>query len=393
MIQGYVLRQALWPLIASVGALGFLALLTQSVSTLDLIIDQRQSLFTYLQITLLAMPQLVALILPLALFVAVLYSINRMQNDSELVVCASAGMSKLTIASPLIKLSLAALIANLAINIWVQPASFREMRERLYEVRGDLAARLVRPGQFRSPTNDLTIYARDVERSGQLIDILIEDSSAPGKTITYMAKTGVFVEVRGEPTLVMHDGSIQSLEDNHSLSFLRFDSYQFQLDHVIEGRGDLFYKLSDRYLHELFFPAPNDFWAWRHRAEMQAEGHYRLSGPLYNIAFTLIALAAILGGEFSRTGYARRITSAAGVALFVRLLGFAVQSACADNAALNPLQYVVPIAALVYGARALFGATSKRRTPKGRTPRTKARSKPEAGRGAEPSIGPAPEPA
>jgi lipopolysaccharide export system permease protein len=376
VIERYILRQALWPLVASVATLGLLALLTQSVSTLDLIIDQRQSLFTYLQITVLAMPQLVALILPLALFVAVIYAVNRLQNDSELVVCAAAGMSKRRIASPLMKIAMGALIANLAINLWVQPYSFREMRQRLFEVRGDLASRLVQPGQFRSASEGLTIYAREIERGGRLVDVLIHDTSdEDDAAITYMARAGVFTEARGEPLLLLYDGSIQSIDENHALSFLRFDSYNFPLDAFIGSEGDLFYKLSDRYLDQLFFPTPQDDWARIYRDRLHAEGHYRLAAPLYCPALVLLALASILGGEFSRTGYARRIALAAVAGLLVRLVGFAVQSACADNILLNPFQYAVPLLTIYFSTRALFAdsrprkSRTRRRAPqRGTTP-------------------------
>ncbi len=383
MIERYILRQALWPLIASVATLGFLALLTQSVSTLDLIIEQRQSLFTYLQITMLAMPQLVALILPIALFVATIYAVNRLQNDSELVVCSAAGMSKRQIASPFLKIAIGALIANLAINLWVQPYSFREMRQKLFEVRGDLATKLVRPGQFSSPSEGLTIYARDIERGGRLQDVLIQDASTPETPVTYMARSGVFTEVRNEPTLLLQDGSIQSIDENHALSFLRFDSYQFPLNAFVEAEGDLSYKLSDRYLDELLFPAPDDDWGFRLRDRLYAEAHYRLASPLYSPALVLIALAAILGGEFSRTGYARRIALAAVTAMLVRLVGFAVQSACVDNAWLNPLQYAVPVLAIHFAASALFNAEKRRRK------RRQRQRAPES----EPGISPAQSPA
>lgn len=345
MLQRYILRQAFWPLIASVSALGILALLTQSIATLDLIIDQRQSFLTFLQVTVLALPQLIALVLPLALFVAALYAANRLQGDSEIVVCGAAGMSPWGVASPIFKLAIAAMMANLAINIWIQPASFRAMRERLYEVRADLAARLVRPGQFRSPAKGLAIFVRDVDGRGRLTELFIEDRREPSRPVIYLAKTGVFTEVQREPALVMYDGSIQTLEANRTLSYLKFDSFPFELSHFIGGPEDLFYKLSDRYPHELLFPDLDDLWDWRHRGRLIAEGHYRFATPLYNPAFVLIALAGVVGGQFSRTGYGRRIAIAGVAALGARLVGFAVQSACVEEPTLNPLQYAVPILA------------------------------------------------
>lgn len=362
MLQFYIMRQAFWPLVASVSALALLALLTQSIATLDLIIDQRQTVITYLQITLLALPQLLAIILPIALFIATAYAANRLQSDSEIAVCASAGMSRWQIALPIFKLAVMAMIANLAINLWVQPIAYREMRERLFEVRGDLAARLVQPGQFASPAEGLTIYARDIAPGGRLSDILIEDArDEESEPIVYMAQTGVFVEVNGEPALRMSNGSIQSVDVHSALSYLQFDSYTFVLSTFLDRPADVFYKLSDRYLHELLVPDPNDLWDWRHRTSLLAEGHYRLSAPLYNTALCLIALAGVFGGSFSRVGYARRIIIASAAALGVRLVGFAVQSASADAPALNVGQYLVPLIAGVIAYRMLVGRSGRRR--------------------------------
>ncbi len=364
MLHNYILRQAIWPLLSAITALGALALLTESISSLDLIIDQRQTLITYLQITGLALPQLVALIVPLAVFIASLYAMNRLQSDSELIVCSAAGMGRWQIASPVVKLAVVAMILNFAINAWVQPASFREMREKLYEVRADLAARLIRPGQFRQPAPGLTIYAKESEGRGRLIDLLIEDASDENRPVTYMAKVGQFTEIRGEPALVMTDGSIQALEENGSLQFLRFESYPFELTTFLEGPGNLFYKLSDRYLHQLIYPSPDSPWDWRNREKLLAEGHYRLSSPLFNVTFALMAMAAVLGGQHSRMGYTRRIIVASVAALLVRLLGFVAQSAAAGDVSLNVLQYLVPIAAGGVAAMVIISPGGRRKRSK-----------------------------
>lgn len=377
LLQFYILRQTFWPLVASVASLALLALLTQSIATLELIIDQRQTFFTYLQITFLALPQLVALIMPVALFIASVYAANRLQSESEVVVCQAAGMSNWQNALPILKLAVVAMMVNLAINLWAQPSAYRDMRQRLYEVQGDLAARMVRPGEFRSPADGVTIYARDIGRAGALRDILIEDARDDSDPpIVYMAQTGLFTEVQGEPALRMSNGSIQSIDENQSLNYLQFESYTFILSSFMEGQSDVFYKLSDRYLHELLFPDQNDLWDWRNRYRLLAEGHYRLSAPLYNPALALIALAAIYGGQFSRTGYGRRIAVASAAALGARLVGFAVQSAAADAPELNVAQYAVPIITGLIALRIVIGGPAK---PPNRPSRERA---PRAGGGA-----------
>jgi lipopolysaccharide export system permease protein len=87
---------------------------------------------------------------------------------------------------------------------------------------------------------------------------------------------------------------------------------------------------------------------------MLAEAHYRLSAPLYAFAFVGLALAAVLGGSFSRLGYGRRIAIAAAAAATLRIVGFGVQAACDDVAWLNVLQYAIPLAGAWGGYSQVF---------------------------------------
>lgn len=362
LIDRYLLRQAVWPFVTATASLSLIALLTQSLSTLDLIVDERQSVGTYFQITLLALPQLLGLILPFALVIAVLYAVSRLQSDSELIVCQATGMSRRSMASPFVKLALWVMVINLLLTVWVQPTAYRYMRERLFEVRSDLASQLIRPGEFRSPVSGVTFYARSIGRDGTLEDIIVEDARETDKTITYLAQRGIFGDVSGEPALVLYDGSIQSLEENGSLSFLRFDSTPFLLAAVIDAPTQLLYKLSDRYLYELIFSDPYTVWDWRFADRLKAEGHFRISTALYGPALVILALAILWAGEYSRMGHGKRIAMAALAALFVRVLGFGAQSAAADDASLNFLQYAVPLTAIAI-ALVLISVTRSRKPP------------------------------
>ena len=54
LIDRYLLRQLLGPTLVAAAALSAVALLSQSLSALDLIVNQRQSALVFLKITLLA---------------------------------------------------------------------------------------------------------------------------------------------------------------------------------------------------------------------------------------------------------------------------------------------------------------------------------------------------
>ena len=56
-----------------------------------------------------------------------------------------------------------------------------------------------------------------------------------------------------------------------------------------------------------------------------------------------LALAAVLGGAFSRLGYGARIAVAGGTGVAVRVLGFIAGAAADGNVNLNFLQYSPPL--------------------------------------------------
>jgi lipopolysaccharide export system permease protein len=354
LIDRYLSRQLLGPIVLATLALVGVALLSQSLSGLDLIVNQRQSALVFLRITLLAMPRLVNMVLPIAVFVAALVALNRLHTEQEIVVCFSGGMSRWRVISPAMRLAAGVALLMLVLNLWVQPAAYREMRRELFEVKADLAATLVREGEFSQPAPGLTVYAQSVDSAGNLENLFIHQVKADGSDTTYSAEKGRIARSQGRPVLVLTNGSNQQLSSRGVLNYLTFRSYTFDLSPLANSDELIHYKPSDRYLHELFFPDLQQDWERRNRLSLLSEGHSRLATPLYNIAFMALALWAILGGGFSRLGYGRRIAAMGATAAVIRILGFQVEAASEDSAWLNILQYATPLGATWFALAGIF---------------------------------------
>ena len=368
LIERYLFRQLLGPTLLATAALGGVALLSQSLSALDIIVDQRASALIFVKVTLLALPMLINMILPIAVFVAALVALNRLQTEQELVVAAAGGLSRWRMISPAVRLATFAVLLGLVINLWVQPLSYRSMRQTLYEARTDLAATLVREGEFTEPLSGLTIYGQTVERDGRILNLFIHQELPGGGAATYTATEGRIGRRDGAPVLIMSQGSTQQFSRRGVLNFLTFEEYAFDLGPFLAGGERIRYKASDRYLHELFFPDLTVEGEQENRLKYLAEGHSRLASPLYNITFMALALGAVVGAGFSRLGYGRRIAVFSGIAAFVRILGFAMQAACDDNALLNIGQYLVPLGGAWWGFAQCFRRPIKRRR-RGRAPK------------------------
>lgn len=341
-LQSYFFREILGPLVITISILGFLALLTQSLSSVNLIINDRASLLAFLKIMALTLPQLVSIIMPFAVFVSVIYAVQRMHTDNEIVVFYAGGMSQWAVISPVLRAVSLAVILNLVLNLFVQPATFRAMREAIYQVRSNITSSIVRPGEFVHPALNLTIFAREMN-NGVMKDVFIHDGRDSENPFTLLAAKGTISKNPNNPSITLHDASRQVLHADGSLTFLKFGSTRFDLNGVIEPQGELVYRYSDRYLSELLHPDMSDYWQQENATSLYAEGHYRLSSPLYNYALALMALAALLGGDFSKLGYGRRLMVFGALALLTRLIGFTVQAAANEVVWINVLQYLVPV--------------------------------------------------
>ena len=291
---------------------------------------------------MLGSPQVVALLTPLAIFVGAVWSLNRIHKDSEIVVAQAAGMTRWQVASPILRLALMCAVMHLAVNLWVQPSAQRTMREAVAMARADLAAALIRPGQFTTNGERLTFYARE-QVGGELRGVLISDMTDPAYPTDILARSAALVSVEGRPTLLLRDALSQQLDENQQLSILEFDQYMFDLTDFMKEDSELILKASDKYLHELFFVDRKNYFQNKEADNFLAEAHSRLTTPLLNIVMALLAILAVLGGDFNRQGYGRRMGIATGAASIVLIVQLGLQSAAADDPALNVAQWAVPL--------------------------------------------------
>jgi lipopolysaccharide export system permease protein len=281
-------------------------------------------------------------------------ALNRLHTEQEIVVCFAGGMSRWRVISPAVRLAAYATLLSLVMSLWAAPWSSREIRETFFDMKSDLASILVRPGEFTEPGPNLTVYAQSIDRDQIIHNLFIHQEKANGSSITYTASEGVIAERQGLPVLILRKGSNQEFSSSGVLQYLSWDEYTFDLSSLFQSDELLHYKIADRYPHELFFPDLTQEWEQRNQVKLLSEGHWRLVSPLYNLAMMSMALAAVLGGSFSRMGYSKRIAVVGAAAAMIQILGFGLKSACDNDAWLNPLQYVVPLAAFWWGLSQIF---------------------------------------
>lgn len=340
----YILHQVTWPLLIFTAVLSLMFLLAESLDILNLVINRQQSATTFLLITLYVFPSLLTIIVPFALFCAVLFALHRLFTDSELTVMRSAGLSNWSVSAPVLGIAAGAAIVTLLLNLYVMPAGHRAMREKIYEIRADIASTMIREGSFTNPSRGLTVYNRTTGPDGEFYNLLLHDNRERDRPTTYIAQAGRFLNTPEGPRLVMVNGNIQQVSKDAELSTLYFDEYIFDLTEFAEPQKNPDLRgMNERYLHELFFPERPDQITAQKLGSLLAAGHDRLASPLYNIALVLIALCTILLGGFSQRSNWGRLGIATAIGLPIRLLGFGLQSFASRVPQLVVYEYLLPL--------------------------------------------------
>ena len=123
---------------------------------------------------------------------------------------------------------------------------------------------------------------------------------------------------------------------------LEFDQYTVELDLKRAQSADRWHEPRERFIDELFFP--DDSAADRsHATQLKAEGHQRVVGPLFAITVTLIALACLLQGDFSRRGQLNRVLLAIMATTLALAAGLLARNPAAKHAEVVPVMYLVAI--------------------------------------------------
>ena len=136
---------------------------------LNLVTTQGQETWMFVKMTLLALPNLMALVAPLALLVAAIHVLNRLNGDSELIVAHGRRRDGLECGAPAARAGAAGFhrgVVRQPHRHAVEPAL---LRDYVIQVRTDLITQVIQPGRFSSPENNLTFHIRERSLDGELL--------------------------------------------------------------------------------------------------------------------------------------------------------------------------------------------------------------------------------
>ena len=369
LIDRYVFKIAAVAFLATLLGLTGVIWITQALREFDLLTAKGQTILIFLTVTGLSIPALVTIIAPVALFIATLYALNKLNGDSELIVMSAAGVPPVRLLRPFAWLTVLVVLLVTAMTLWAMPASFKAVRDLVTRIRADFVTKIVREGQFTTLDIGITFHYR--EKAGEaLLGIFMQDRRDRDKTVVYIAERGQSVEIKGVPYLVLENGSVQRVQPGQQdASIVVFQRYAVDLSQFGQDGETPVYKPRERSTVELFTLDRNDLYVKSQEGRFRAELHDRLSSPLYPLAFMAIAFAALGTPRTTRQGRGSAMTAAVLAVAAVRIAGFAVSSLVPRFAWAVPLTYLVPLVATVAALAWTFVPALARGMPRRIAPR------------------------
>ncbi len=354
-LDRYLFSTAAIAFLAVLGSLTTMVWLTQVLRRFDMLATQGQSLYVFLTVTALALPMLMLVIAPIALFIAIVFTLNRLSADSELIVMNAAGVSRWHIFRPLFALTMIVATLTILISAEVGPWTLRTLREQIAKVNADIVSNVAIPGRFMTMDRGLTFHIRERGPNGLMMGIFVYDARNPESETTYIAERGRITQSGSAAYLILDQGVMQRRQGpTKSPNFVKFQRYAFDMSQLTPG-STVLYRATDRTLYDLFTANDNDEMYRQDPGRFRAELHKRLSSPLFPIAAFILAFAFLGDARTTRQSRGLAIAGAAGAFALVEIFGFGTAGFIAKNAALTPVSYLVPLAGIVYGLLVIAG--------------------------------------
>ena len=354
LFSRYVFRQVTNAFVIILVTLTTIVWLATALKQLDLLVSQGQGFTLFLKMTFLSLPSLMALIAPNAMLMASLYTLDRLNGDSELIVMTAAGAPIWRIGAPFVLLAAMVCVVILISNLYVMPASMRALRALITQVRADVISQVLQPGRFSSTEPGLTFHIRDRSPTGDLLGLLVHDERDDQQVNSYLATRGRIISNDDGAFLVMFDGHVHRYEPktpDKGVQIVHFDQYVLNIS-ALSPQEDTSKELlpRERYLSELLNPDPGLLMQKGAAGQLRNELHDRFATPFYPMVFAFLAIAILGHARTTRESRWAQILMAAGIAVGLRVSGFIGANLVTLSAAATPLVYLIPIGAIIIAA-------------------------------------------
>ena len=203
----------------------------QAVNYLDFISEDGHGFKVYFLYTLFSFPKIFSKLFLISLFISLFYVIIKYENDNELNIYWSVGISKINFVNKIIKFSILLLIIQFILTSYVSPKTQNMGKSFIRMSDIDFFPSLIKEKKFIDTLSDLTIYVDEQSADKkQFKNILIKDQKIDlNEFQLIIASKGKIISKNNSNFLILNKGEIFTSSDNKDFSNFKFENFEFNL--------------------------------------------------------------------------------------------------------------------------------------------------------------------
>ena len=201
----------------------------QAVNFLDIMIEDGRDYEIYISYSLLNFPKIINKIFPFVLFFSLFHLTIKYENNNELLIFWTFGITKIELTNFILKFSLILMLIQIFLSSIIIPISQDVARSFLRTSTVNFFGNFIKPQRFNDTIKNVTIYSEKKNAEGYLINLYLKKQISENNfQITY-AKKGVFKKYDNTSTLVLYNGETITAKNDQITNF-SFSKSDFPLN-------------------------------------------------------------------------------------------------------------------------------------------------------------------
>ena len=225
------LIDAFFSFLVLIFSLSIIVWVIQAVNYLDFISEDGHGFKVYFLYTLFNFPKIFSKLFLASLFISLFYIIIKYENENELSIYWSVGISKIQFINKVIKFSFLLVIIQLILTTYISPKTQNIGKSFVRISNVDFFPSLIKEKKFIDTLSNLTIYVDEQsDNNKKFKNILIKDQGdKPEEFQVIIANEGKIVTKNSVNFLVLNNGEIFTSSNQKDFSNFKFENFEFNL--------------------------------------------------------------------------------------------------------------------------------------------------------------------
>jgi len=256
-IQNYIILEFLKNYATLLFIFSLVIWLMQAVRLLDLVYQDGNTFFVYIQYTIFQLPKIIARLSIIIFFITIFWTLNNLEESNEIKTISFLGIEMKLLFFKFVKFSLFFALILIFFKAFIVPHFNKKSRDLLLEEGIGSFINLIKENNFNNPSRKTTIYVEEKNKIGELKNVVIFQEEEPGKNKVIIAKNGIVTKIKDENYFVTEKGIVQEMGPSGTISQITFDKTATDIKNFKKKSAD-YYKFNELSFSELLNKYLND---------------------------------------------------------------------------------------------------------------------------------------